>query len=267
MKQTHARASAAPRIFTPEYYARMRDLESHSWWNAGMREIARRILDEAQLPASGSMLDAGCGWGQTMSWFLAAHPGWIATGIDVAAEPLQAARLANLSVQRATALDIPFASSSFDLVISLELLQHLPLDGGDTRALGEFARVLQPGGALLIRTNAQAFPRIEDDSEHSYRRYDPDRLRSQLESAGFEVRALGRLNSLLGLAEIPRELRARRSKSPSYKGLLSEPKHEAGVAHFLKKTWLELEGRAVIAGWQLPFGRTIFALCRSARRR
>lgn len=263
MKDARERAAAPPRIFTPEYYARMRDLESVSWWNAGMREIAARLLDKAQLPVKGAMLDAGCGSGQTMAWFLGAHPEWIATGIDIAPEPLVAARDARLSVQRASALDLPFAGGTFDLVITLDLLQHLPLDGGDAKALSEFRRVLRPRAALLLRTNAQAFPRTSDDPEFSYRKYEREGLRRRLVSAGLEIVVLGRVNSLLGLAEIPRELRAMRSGSPSYTGLLSEPEQTTGLAHRLKKNWLELEGRATAAGWQLPFGRTIFALCRA----
>lgn len=263
MKDARERAAAPPRIFTPAYYARMRDLESTSWWNAGMREIAARLLDKAHLPAKGVVLDAGCGSGQTMAWFLGAHPRWTATGVDIAPEPLRAARDARLSVQRASALDLPFAGSAFDLVIALDLLQHLPLDGGDAKALRDFRRVLRPRGALLIRTNAQSFPKTADDREFSYRKYERDGLRRRLLAAGFEIVVLGRVNSLLGLAEIPRELRAKRSGSPAYAGLLSVPEDNPGVAHFLKKRWLELEGRATAAGWQLPLGRTILALCRA----
>lgn len=263
MKDARERAAAPPRIFTPEYYARMRDLESASWWNAGMREIAARLLDKAQLPARGAVLDAGCGSGQTIAWFLGTHPEWTAAGVDIAPEPLAAARDAHVSVQRASALDLPFTAGAFDLVITLDLLQHLPLDGGDMKALGEFRRVLRPRGALLIRTNAQSFPRTSDDPEFSYRKYESEGLRRRLFAAGFEIVVLGRVNSLLGLAEIPRELRAKRSGSPSYTGLLSVPEDKPGFAHFLKKRWLELEGRATAAGWQLPLGRTIFALCRA----
>ncbi len=263
MKDARERAAAPPRIFTPEYYARMRDLESASWWNAGMREIAARLLDKAHLPAKGAVLDAGCGSGQTMAWFLGTHPNWTATGVDIAPEPLRAARDARLSVQRASALNLPFAGSPFDLVIALDLLQHLPLDGGDAKALSDFRRVLRPRGALLIRTNAQSFPKTADDPEFSYRKYQRDGLRRRLLAAGFEIVVLGRVNSLLGLAEIPRELRAKRSGSPSYTGLLSVPEDKPGFAHLLKKRWLELEGRATAAGWQLPLGRTIFALCRA----
>ena len=59
-----------PHIFTPEYYARLRDLEATSWWNEGMRDIATVLLNRAEIAESGVVLDAGCGSGQTMSWFL-----------------------------------------------------------------------------------------------------------------------------------------------------------------------------------------------------
>ena len=81
----------APKIFTPEYYARMRDLESASWWNAGMRDVAASVLEVAELPARGVMLDVGCGSGQTMTWFRRLRPDWRTVGLDVASEGLGAA--------------------------------------------------------------------------------------------------------------------------------------------------------------------------------
>ena len=59
----------APRIFTPEYYARMRELEAGSWWNAAMRDVAAMLLDDVQLPPIGTLIDVGCGSGQTLTWF------------------------------------------------------------------------------------------------------------------------------------------------------------------------------------------------------
>ncbi len=44
-------------------------------------------------------------------------------------------------------LALPFADGSFDRVIAAEVLEHLP---ADTTAMAELARVLKPGGRLVI---------------------------------------------------------------------------------------------------------------------
>ena len=253
----------APRIFTPEYYARMRALESDGWWNAAMRDVAAMLLDGAALPPAGTMLDVGCGSGQTMDWLLGRYPAWRAVGLDVAEDGLRAAHAAGLPVSRASALRLPHRDRSVDLVVTLDVLQHLPLDGGDATALAEMRRVLRPGGHLLLRTNAQAFPHAADDPEFNFHKYRPGELRDKLAAAGFTVLRLSRLNALLGLAEIPRELRATRTQGGGYHGILAAPTHGASLSATLKRRWLRLEGRAVRAGLPLPFGRTIVALCRA----
>jgi len=251
-----------PRIFTPEYYDRMRELESGSWWNAGMRDIADMLLARVSLDRTGLLLDAGCGSGQSMQWFLRGRPGWSAVGVDVAREGLKSARAAGHAVCLASVLELPFARGSVDCVLTLDVLQHLPLVGGDSRALAEFARVLRPEGVLLIRTNSQSFPRTADDPASSFRKYELRPLREKLSGAGFEVIQSGRANTFPGLAEIPRELFARRGHASGYHGLLSQPRQENSLPHAAKRAWLRLEGRALANGWQMPWGRTIFALCR-----
>jgi SAM-dependent methyltransferase len=252
----------APKIFTPEYYERMRRLEDLSWWNAGMRDVAALLLQQAQLPRAGLMLDVGCGSGQTMQWFTQRHSGWRAIGLDIAPEAVAAAHQAQYSVCRASALALPMPDSSVDLAITLDVVQHLPLDGGDRQALLELRRVLKPGGHLLVRTNAQAFPRTGDDPVHSFHKYEPRELRAKLQKAGFTVLRLSRVNALLGLAEIPRELKARRSERFEYHGLLAEPPTRHSRVSSVKRTCLRFEGRLVCSGWQLPFGRAIVALLR-----
>ena len=252
----------APKIFAPEYYTHMAALESASWWNSGMRDLADRLLSSQPLPASGTMLDVGCGSGQTMSWFRSRHPGWKTTGIDVAPEGLAAAAAAGEDVLEASALKLPFPSASIDVVITFDVLQHLPLEGGDRQALREIRRVLRPGGWLLIRTNAQALPYTADDPAYNFHKYDSAELREKVETAGFTVQRLGRVNGLLGLAEIPRELRARDRAHGGYVGLLSTVPRR-GVAWHVKRTWLRLEGMLVAAGISIPLGRTHLVLARA----
>ena len=254
----------APRIFTPEYYHRMRRLEQTSWWNAGMRDVAARLLAQASLPPTGLMLDVGCGSGQTISWFARHHAGWRTAGLDVSWEAVVAAHRAQTNAVVASALRLPLPDHIADLAITLDVVQHLPLRGGDVQALSEVHRVLKTGGYLLLRTNSQSFPRAGDDEEASFHKYEPAELRAKLKTAGFTVVRLSRLNALLGLAEIPRELRARRSQHTEYHGLLTEPSTERSrISSVVKRSWLRLEGCLVAGGWQLPIGRTILALCRA----
>ncbi|MES2125009.1 MAG: class I SAM-dependent methyltransferase [Gemmatimonadota bacterium] len=249
-----------PKIFAPEYYTLMHELERSSWWSAGMRDIAERMLTAAGLPGQGLLLDVGCGSGQTMSWFRRRWPGWRTLGLDVARPGLTAARqVGGEQVFGASALDLPVPDGSVDAVITLDVLQHLPLDGGDVRALREIHRALRPGGVVFIRTNAQSWPRTDDDPVYNFHKYSAGELRRKLEATGFRVRRIGRVNALLGLAEIPREFRAKRAAGNGYVGLLADvPKRNP--VWFAKRAWLRLEGAAGAAGVALPLGRTLVAV-------
>ena len=250
---------SAPLIFSPDYYERMRRLEASSWWNAGFRDIARLLLRTVRLPRSGTVLDVGCGSGQTMLWFGSIYPRWRAVGLDVAWDGVRAAREDGSAVCLASALALPLAPRSVDLVITFDVLQHLPLQGGDRQALAEIRRVLKPGGFLLLRTNAQAYPRTPDDPRHDFHKYTPREISDRLVAAGFAVRRLSRANAVLGLAEIPRELRARRA-GEGYHGLLAEVPDDRSWTRRLKRGYLRLEGTLLTRGVRLPFGRTIVAL-------
>jgi ubiquinone/menaquinone biosynthesis C-methylase UbiE len=226
-----------------------------------MRSIAQRLLSSSGLPPSGRLLDAGCGSGQTMTWLGDLLPKWERVGVDVARDAVANARSIGENVSEGSVLALPFADASFELVVTLDVLQHLPLEGGDSAALAEMRRVLKRKGTLLIRTNAQSFPRVAEDRESLYRRYDPEPLRRVIEAAGFQVLRLSRANSILGLAEIPRELRARHKNSGSYHGLLSTPRAPRRIDR-IKRRVIEAEGVLLSRGVRLPFGRTLFALCR-----
>ena len=253
-----------PRIFTPEYYARMRELEAGGWWNAAMRDVAGMLLHDARLPTSGTILDVGCGSGQTLTWFTQQFGSWRTLGCDISPDAVTAARQSGFEIAQASALALPYPDAAADVVISLDVLQHVPLGGGDLTALAEMRRVLKPGGWLFLRTNAQSFPKTADDREFQFHRYEPDELREKLVSVGLSVRRLSRVNAVLGLAEIPREMRARRTQSADYHGILATSNGNGSWASTAKRAWVRLEGQAIRRGVRLPAGRTIVALCRAS---
>ena len=254
---------SGPLIFSPEYYERMRALEASSWWNAAMRDVAAALLRDARLAASGLIVDVGCGSGQSMRWFGELYPKWLELGCDISLHGLHAAHATGRPVVAASALELPYRDAAADAIISLDVLQHLPLGGGDVTAMREMRRVLKPGGWLFIRTNAQAFPRTHDDVEFNFHRYQPAELRAKLQSAGFRVARLSRLNAVLGLAEIPRELGSTRARDRGYGGILAAPRPQRGLLDAAKRAWLGVEGHLVRAGIPLPLGRTIVALCQA----
>lgn len=105
----------------------------------------------AQLPFK-HVLDVGTGTGRYA--LKLAREGANVTAVDQSLEMLaiaqQRAQDEGLSIDfQLTSLDagLPFADSQFDLLICALVLCHIP-DMGKT--IGEFIRVLQPGGYLLI---------------------------------------------------------------------------------------------------------------------
>lgn len=99
-------------------------------------------------PAPGQrILDAGCARGRFLK---ALQPcGADLYGVDLTTVFLQHARHAtsNLRLSQGSLSALPFASGSFDGIYCIEVLEHLP----DTAlAIQELARVLKPGGKLLV---------------------------------------------------------------------------------------------------------------------
>jgi ubiquinone/menaquinone biosynthesis C-methylase UbiE len=94
------------------------------------------------------MLDAGCGSGRVFQYAFSEHqrPRLI-VGVDLTEEPR-----ANRNVDAAARADLarlPFRDASFDIVISSHVAEHLTRPEA---VFSELARVLKPGGRLLILT-------------------------------------------------------------------------------------------------------------------
>ena len=60
--------------------------------------------------------------------------------------------LGSLTTQQADASAMPFADGSFDVVLAMHMLYHVP---DPSRATAEMFRVLRPGGTLAVTTNGK----------------------------------------------------------------------------------------------------------------
>src|SRR5687768_8886988 len=156
-------------------------VEDTLWWYTGMRRIGEALLDGRLQPGL-RILDAGAGTGGNLRWlgrFGAAY------GIDLSPEATRFCQARQLStVARASVTDLPYPDSTFDLVTSFDVIYHLGV-ADDVAALRETARVLKPGGTLLVRVPALDALRSEHDAAvHTRQRYTLRELKEKVERAG-----------------------------------------------------------------------------------
>lgn len=102
------------------------------------------------LPSDWTVGDLGCGTGALLPIF-AGHVARV-IGIDASTEMLAAARgrvsgLSNVDLRQGTLEALPMTDASLDAAVFALVLHHVP---SPAEALAEAARVLKPGGRLLI---------------------------------------------------------------------------------------------------------------------
>jgi SAM-dependent methyltransferase len=95
-------------------------------------------------------------------------------------------------VLRASATDIPFDSDSFDLVTTLDVVEHLD---DDVRGLGEIRRVLKPGAPAIIFVPAfQSLWGPNDVQSGHKRRYRLEELAAAVRKAGLRIERISYAN-------------------------------------------------------------------------
>jgi SAM-dependent methyltransferase len=160
---------------------------------------------------------------------------------------------------RADAGRLPLAEGSVDLVNSLDLLEHLD---DDAAAVGGFARVLRPGGHLLVTVPAYRFLWSEHDAALDHRRrYSRGELLALLDAAGLQpVLCSYTITSLLVPIYLFRVLLRALGKEN-----LEQPKADLlelpGPLNALFTRLVMLESRLLLR-FGLPFGVSLVCLAR-----
>jgi ubiquinone/menaquinone biosynthesis C-methylase UbiE len=121
-------------------------------WLAYIDSTLGFLKNYMQVTGDESILNVGCGTGELERLLLADHPQLKLVGVDISAEMLAIARskfLDNPQVEliNASAIALPFANQSFDLVVTASALHYFD---NPVIALGEMNRVLKPTGRLIV---------------------------------------------------------------------------------------------------------------------
>ena len=240
----------------PREYDIMYRAEQSHWWYQGMAQITRSILEIFYAPGSGlSILDAGCGTGAGLL-FLSQYGS--VTGLDISPHALRyCAERGCREVARASVMALPFQEGSFDLVTSFDILYFQGIR--DETALQETARILRPGGRLLLRVPAFDWLRGTHDARVSTaHRYSSRELSDKLVKGGFEIEFMSYANTILFPLAVLKRFTERWLLNPQQN---SDIAVNVGVFSGLLRSCLVLESK-LVRFWRLPFGLSVVAVAK-----
>ncbi len=234
---------------SPAEHKILREAEEQHWWYAVLHQLVLAEM-HAHVPPGAAVLDAGCGTGGMMARLAA----WEPQGVDISAAAVSHCHERGLhDVVQASVCALPFPNESFDLVLSLDVLYHQEVD--ETSALKEMARVLRPGGLMILNLPAMNCLRgAHDKAVCGSRRYTVCHMREMLRTHSLTVKMIHYWNAWLFLPLLvwrwwSRRAQESRSDLRSMPGIMNQILMRAG----------HLEAR-LCRHVLPPFGSSVFAV-------
>jgi len=161
------------------------------WWEVGRRALVASLVNRyGNNGTTESILEIGCGTGATMKEL---EGRGLVVGMDIS--PLALGRCVEKGIDTVCAADgalLPYRDEQFDVVISIDVLEHID---DDVSALQEIRRVCKPGGVAIFTVPAFQFLwSRRDDTAHHLRRYTLREVKKKVRQAGFRIRRATYIN-------------------------------------------------------------------------
>lgn len=239
-------------------YEKMYQLEESNWWYTGRRNLIIKAIGKF-LNGSGDkqlqILDAGCGTGINLRYLKAYGKAY---GLDISKEALKFSSIRGSSPLICGSLDkLPLNSEQFDLVVALDVIEHIQ---DDLSAIRELNRVLRPGGCLIVTVPAFQFLWSNHDlAVHHKRRYTRSELCDILQRGGFSIKRATYWNFFLFLPVAVMRMfkRSTLCKQENKTDLVELPAPINQIMHGL----LQIEN-SILDRLDLPFGISVICVCR-----
>lgn len=131
-----------------EYAKAARDYDAK--WAFYVEATTRETLRRMPMTPATRVLDVGCGTGELLRRLRAKYPDAFLAGLDPVPEMLAVASdklSGNEDLRVGYADSLPWPAKSFDVVVSCNMFHYIT---HPVEALREMARVIRPGGALVL---------------------------------------------------------------------------------------------------------------------
>jgi ubiquinone/menaquinone biosynthesis C-methylase UbiE len=168
-----------------------RDVWDRSQWKSPHGDQGREVLEDmnehhrplsqwalSKLPEIDcrESLDVGCGGGMLISLLADKYPQALLRGIDISTESVKVTEMTDAAliaagrctVRQASAVALPYADCSFDLVTAFETYFFWP---DIASGMSEATRVLRPGGVLAVVSETYPHPAFAERNAQYIREY------------------------------------------------------------------------------------------------
>lgn len=242
-----------------DYEALHHKLEAGYWFFVSRRDVIKRLIrDEARASA---VLEIGCASGVLIEELKQSGFASI-SGVDVSEAAIEACH--KKGIKEALLIDgthLPYPDGRFEVLITSDVLEHIEDDGG---ALREWARVLKPGGKMILLVPAWQFLWSDHDlANKHFRRYGRGELVSKIKAAGFEVARVSYWNFILFvpiviframLKLLPKGKQKTETEGNLYGG--------SAVTNAILRSILMIENKLIEWGVNLPFGVSLLVVAK-----
>ncbi len=168
-----------------DLYRELYEVENTHWWHLHKRATVHQMIAK-YIPQKGRVLDIGSGTGKILEELKV--KGWQVEGIDGAPEAVEWSQKRGIPIKQTDFVKdrLPYENKYFDLVLALDLLEHLP---NDKEVLSEMYRITKSGGIAVFTVPAyQWLFDYWDQMLGHQRRYSIIKLKKMARDSGWEIK-------------------------------------------------------------------------------
>jgi 2-polyprenyl-3-methyl-5-hydroxy-6-metoxy-1,4-benzoquinol methylase len=136
---------------------------------------------------TGNLLDIGVGYGDFEKTLYKKNKKILIHGIDISLKGLnKLKKIVPGTYRKGTVLDIPFKDKTFEIVVALEILEHIS-SNKIFKAYKEISRIMKKNGVFILSVPVNEKYTLRDNPNRHMRAYSPKLITSELSIAGFKI--------------------------------------------------------------------------------